>query len=365
MKDLTQNNARNYGIDLLRMISMLMVVILHVLDAGNVLDSTTAAMPAFHIAWAMEIACYCAVNSFALITGYVGITQKPKYANLIQMTLQVLLYSVAFTVLIGILYPGTVSPLDYVLAFIPFKHWYFTAYFCLFFFIPYINKCILSLSQKQQIILVTTASILFTVLPIVTRTDIADTQAGYSVIWLAYMYLLGAVLRLWNATEKIKKIPALLIYVGSVLIGVLSKECIEYITPMILGTARGGRLLIRYDSPVIVLAAVGLVLFFAQCNFKGFAQKVIAFFSPLAFGVYLIHELPVLKEHFIRNKFAFVAAISPFLIPFAVLAIALAIYLICTLIEIPRFYIFKWLKVKQRAQQLCDLIDQKLLSKIQ
>lgn len=40
--DQKETRARNYGIDLLRLISMLMIVVLHVLGQGGILKSTSA-----------------------------------------------------------------------------------------------------------------------------------------------------------------------------------------------------------------------------------------------------------------------------------------------------------------------------------
>ena len=62
---------RNYGIDLLRMILMLMVVILHVLGHGGVLDATTPLSAKYCVSWLIESFAYCAVNCYALISGYV------------------------------------------------------------------------------------------------------------------------------------------------------------------------------------------------------------------------------------------------------------------------------------------------------
>ena len=63
---------RNYGIDLLRIISMFMVVVLHVVGHGGVLNATIGLTLKGEIAWAIEIASYCAVNCYALITGFVA-----------------------------------------------------------------------------------------------------------------------------------------------------------------------------------------------------------------------------------------------------------------------------------------------------
>lgn len=62
---------RESGIEILRMTSMLMVVTLHVLGAGGILDTVEPLSLNYAVCWFLEIANYGAVNCFGLISGYV------------------------------------------------------------------------------------------------------------------------------------------------------------------------------------------------------------------------------------------------------------------------------------------------------
>ena len=83
------NTTRNMGIDLLRIVSMFLVVFLHVLGRGGVLESAPILSVNYEIAWFIEIAAYCAVNCYALISGYVGIRGHYRYSNLLLLWLRV------------------------------------------------------------------------------------------------------------------------------------------------------------------------------------------------------------------------------------------------------------------------------------
>ena len=50
--------TRNYGIDALRILSMLMIVILHVLKHGGVLDSTETFSVEYRTAWFIQICVF-------------------------------------------------------------------------------------------------------------------------------------------------------------------------------------------------------------------------------------------------------------------------------------------------------------------
>ena len=65
-------SRRNYGIDMLRIISMIMIPILHVLGHGGILDATEQLSLKYNVAWFMEIAALCSTNVYGIISGYVG-----------------------------------------------------------------------------------------------------------------------------------------------------------------------------------------------------------------------------------------------------------------------------------------------------
>lgn len=62
---------RNYGIDLLRIIAMFAVVILHIQVFGGVINNVKEFSVNYEIAWTLETLCYCAVDIYVIITGYV------------------------------------------------------------------------------------------------------------------------------------------------------------------------------------------------------------------------------------------------------------------------------------------------------
>lgn len=100
------NKERNYGIDLLRIVAMFMVVILHILGRGGILDATVAYSSNYYIAWFMEIATFGAVNCYAIISGYVGYNRKIKYSNLINILFCAGFYIVLLTVAGYFVVPG-------------------------------------------------------------------------------------------------------------------------------------------------------------------------------------------------------------------------------------------------------------------
>lgn len=102
------HSSRNYGIDLLRIISMIGVVFLHVLGHGGLLHSYNSPVE-FSMVWFFEILSYPAVNCFVLISGYAGYKEdniSPKIKNLFSLLFTVLFYSITIFLFLSCLVPN-------------------------------------------------------------------------------------------------------------------------------------------------------------------------------------------------------------------------------------------------------------------
>ena len=83
---------RNVGIEVLRVVSMFMVVFLHVLNHGIDYPKLKLFSINWFFGWFIEALCYCAVNIYAMISGYVMVNSKTRVARLI-----ILWFTISFT----------------------------------------------------------------------------------------------------------------------------------------------------------------------------------------------------------------------------------------------------------------------------
>lgn len=342
MMEKTEN--RNYGIDLLRIVSMIMVVILHVLGQGGILNSCQINSPLFYIAWFMETAAFCAVNCYAMISGYVGVKSKHKFTNIIPLYLEVIFYTVIIALLFFFI-PKTANINHIWQAFFPFAYshyWYFTAYFALFFFMPYINKMLLILEKKEIKTLILIIVLLFSFSSYIFQRDSFKLSWGYSTMWITLLYILGGCYRLLTEGKSVNKLISISCYALGIIVAYLTKVLTVLKTDMV-----------TYTSPAILLASSGLFLFFANINIKNNVfKKIIMFFAPLSFGVYLIHTEPLVWTQVMSKAFVSYINLSPAMLVVAVILTALSIWLVCSLVDFLRFYLFKLLKIKNLSDKI-------------
>ena len=112
-------------------------------------------------------------------------------------------------------------------------------------------------------------------------------------------------------------------------------------------SSNGGLLRGRCVSPTILLAAVCLLLFFEKLTIPPVLQKMIRHLSPMSFGVYLIHNHPLIFTHCLKGRFAGCSALPWPVEVLSVLGIAVCINLICCIIDFARLELFKRLHIRQ------------------
>lgn len=349
---LSKSNNRNIGIECLRMLSMLMVVTLHCLGHGGVLKSTYILSANYNAAWLLEIACYGAVDLYALITGYVCVESKHKWSRIAELWLQVALYSISFAILFYFLPEYKLGKTDVIKSCFPImdkQYWYFSSYFCLFLFMPFINSLLSHLSKLQHRKLIFTGIIAFCFIALFARFiggDVFNVHGGYSFLWLAFMYIVGAYLKFYpEDIEKYSKKRCLSGY----FICILCAWCSELLINKIMGKTKYSALFISYISPFIVLGAICLFLFFLRLNINR-GKKFITQASSVSFGVYLISENTYVWNAFVKDKFIKYIDRPWYLMICYVLFGAIIIYICCSFIDYIRKCLFSLLHIRS----LCD-----------
>ncbi len=296
---------RNYGIDLLRIITMFMIVNLHILYHGGILSSEKLYFGStkFNIVWIIEIVSYVAVNCYALISGFVGVNSKNKYSNIILLWLRVAFYSILLYLLackFGIIEYDYNTFITFCFPVLNSKYWYFTAYFVLFFFMPILNAGLQNLDYKQLRNTVILIIIVTCILPFIYAGDVFQFKKGYSFVWLLVLYIIGGFIGKYNLNIKFSKILMLLLFVLCVALEFGSLYLTNYMK--LKGVEKFKYSLVSYMSPTMLLSGIALVILFSKMELR-FLRKIISFLSPLCFSVYLIHEHKVIRNKYIAGQF--------------------------------------------------------------
>lgn len=360
-------NSRELGIDFLRILSMFMVVILHVLGRGGILDHTRWMSGQYVTSWFWEVIAFCAVNCFALISGYVGVISKFRWSRILSLWFQVVFYTLGITMIFEFYMPETTGLIAWMQAIFPITtrpYWYITSYVGMFIFIQFMNIILERTSRKAMELFLILVLIFFCLLPCILQQSPYGFAGGYSMAWLLILYLAGGYIQKYNIPKLITRKRALIIFLVSTILTLLSKFAIVNVIYKISGRIVEGGNFISYLSPFIIVNAVALLCLFANTKFKSHSmQKIISILSPATLGVYIIHENPLIRNHLIVDAFSSLAQSNPFVLTAGVFISAIGIYAICSLIEIMRIKLFEILRVKVICQKFDSLMERFATSK--
>lgn len=282
---------RNYGIDLLRLISMLFVAILHTLLISKMLEEGESHA-LYSSAWLLETLCYGAVNIFALISGYVGYREKEKpfkICRVLSLWFQAVFYGLVVFVAYLIMRPDLANRDVFFASIMPVTHqsyWYLTAFMALYLAMPILNAGVRSMKEKQLKRAIYVAIGVFSILSLLTG-DLFKFSGGYSFCWLAILYFIGAAMKKSGFLSNIRRSWCL---VGYFVCSIIAWAIKVYGFDMhAAGLYISHEAFVSYTSPLIVVASIMLVSFFSRLKIGKRPATIIACFAPCAFAVYLLN----------------------------------------------------------------------------
>lgn len=289
---------RNANLELLRVISMLMVVMVHALGKSDLLVVLTAQnmqVPNAWIAWVLEVLCAVSVNVFMLISGYFLVEADWKPLRILELVAEIMFYSIGgFLVCYACGLLTDITIYDFLKILFPIHmdvFWFMTAYLLLYVLQPILVKGVKSLEKKQLqfilILLLVYESIFKSILPI--RFD-ADTQ-GYSVLWCMIVFLIGAYIRLYGFPCLKKPLHGVLLYLGCSMLNFVVLFMVQQVVTHMGHLEDIENYTLEYNHILVLLASVGLFAAFSLLTTKDSkCARIICTISPMALGVYLCHE---------------------------------------------------------------------------
>ena len=299
---------RSVGLDVLRCIAMMMVVVLHFLGKGDLLPDMMKAesWSLLGVAeWTIEAICIVAVNVYMLISGYFLCESHFKLSRLISLYIQLWAYSFG----IGMLaYLTGLAPRDELDTYrlltlgLPVSmghYWFMTAYVYFYLLLPLLGMAVRKMSEVQHRVAVIMLLLVICVLKSVLPFKLEMDGEGYDFLWYAIMFLVAAYIRRYEPKFINKKSSAVMMIIG--MCGSLAEILAIGKVGMMTGALEYvSRVSMHYNHIFPFLGALGLFgLFIPKYSLKendnkphkvNVMSKIVIFIAPLTLGVYLLHE---------------------------------------------------------------------------
>lgn len=340
-----QRKIRASNLELLRIISMMLVMLVHYLPLRMPVSHDMAINSPLKALFDLElhsIAIIC-VNSFILISGYFGI--KWKFKTLMGLLFQIIFWFFAGYFVAAILDPyisGNQDIPDFKGMIFSLLHWlqgrwFISAYITLYIISPLINSFVEKSSDKQLLRYIIAFYIFSTVYGYFMGSE--EFATGLSALSLFGLYLIGAWLRKsrlsfihWNKNYD--------------LLGFVACTLILTVISYILILINFNHSIYGYLNPLVIVESIFLFQYFRKLQL-GYIPWI-NFIAVGAFSVFLFHCHPYVA-YYCKILWKYCHNTCDFAI-ILVLILIVAIYLFCILID--------------RIQQLIYKLICKLVSRI-
>lgn len=287
-------NRRDYGIDILKIILIIMIVSHHSIVHGMSMVNlkTNSAHDLDFSLFILNSLFIIGVNAFYLISGYFHI--KINIRKIVLLYIKAVLYSLLISIAFVIIDKNIISLHLLFNIFFPLKeYWFIAVYIAIVILSPFLNAMLENLSHKAQFSLVFVLIIISTIYGFCfNMVGIGD---GYTLIQGIIMYIIGFVCSENKVIieKSFSKIKSFLMYI------VLSTFLfiIAYYLYLVGAQTKVWKLF-SYHNPIIILSS--FFFFFSFVSNERINNSNLIRFSKLSrysLDVYLITDHYLLKQY--------------------------------------------------------------------
>lgn len=343
---------RQSNFELLRIISMFLIVLHHTMVHGALTSSRTGEfLPPTKLALqdsnfiTYGIANFLAFGGkvgvwiFVIISGYFMVNSKASIKKIVKLWLPVAFWSVFITILVGM--NQNLGLREFILSFFPItvgRYWFVTTYVAMFILSPLFNLAINGMDKHWEQL----TFILFCVIIVPAGRYFAGDVTN-NLVTFAFAYMIGGIIRKEDllSHRSFRRFSRALLITATIANLVVAFG-VSYFGFKLhnSGLLNRASVLIIAEQLFVFFAALGI---FALVGSKDIGYKPwINTTATATFGVYLIHDHNLLRNVIYYDIFHMqkMLADSPLLFLAKALVIAVIIYVVCTLLELLRKKLF-------------------------
>lgn len=333
---------RSSNFELLRIIAMYLIVCHHYVLHGtfNIFKDNSSNSTILSV---FAIGGKVGIDIFVMIGAYFLSEKEFKLSRLKNLVFETFFYSYFFFLLFGNKGVSSSTGIIGVLLPIPFDYWFVTTYFMILLLFPFINVLIKTLSRRRLGILISILLISISVVSLIpikqvsaVLPELGATQLGSFIM----LYLIGGYIRKYCTDYKYKNYGIFLTVIGII----ISCSLVLFVCAVASKYPNLGAyklFLVDYYKLPIVVTATGIVLWVRFIKLGN--NSVINTLSSTTFGIYLIHDNEYVRKIIwpLINNIQYNSLITSLI---ATILIPLVIFIVCSLIDIIRQLIFKYIR---------------------
>lgn len=291
------NNKRNSNIEILRLISMLIIVISHYIVHSSA-DVRLLPLSFNKFLLSLNIGNIGTVL-FMLISGYYLIDSKNiKLSKIVKLWLQVLFYSLGIYLIFILTNNQPFIFKDLIKYISPISsniYWFMTVYIIIYLFHSYLNILLTKLSKKEYHKLIIMLLFIFSLLGLFTTNIYYCNELGQCLIF----YIIGAYLKIYKHNIFNNNKLNYLILIICIIALILSTIFYNYLDVGYLKFNSNG----LYNRNSIIVIMLSISIFNLFINKRVYINKFVNLLGTCTLGIYLLSEHPLMKDYLWLNIF--------------------------------------------------------------
>lgn len=327
---------RNTSIELLRIISMIMIMFHHFAYHGNFeWNFNEVTLPHLWYDFIL-MGGKVGVDIFVLISGYFLIENTEKLfqpKKLLKFWGQVVFYSIMTYLLSVMLRLNAFEIKQLIKVCLPITYpgwWFASTYFMLYLIHPFLNKLLHGLSKIEYQYLILMMVLCWSIIPTAT-TQLFESN---SLLWFVTLYGIAGYVNLYGGNQKLQSKHYFSLYFMVLIITYTVST-----TFLFLGTKKeewSTHAIDFFEIERLPILLMAITLFMGFVTLKMNYHKWINMIASATFGVYLIHDSSYIRYYLWTNIFKINQyQDSTFLILYSILVVFI-LYVSCTMIDLIR-----------------------------
>ena len=327
---------RNTSIELLRIISMIMIMFHHFAYHGNFeWNFNEVTLPHLWYDFIL-MGGKVGVDIFVLISGYFLIENTEKLfqpKKLLKFWGQVVFYSIMTYLLSVMLRLNAFEIKQLIKVCLPITYpgwWFASTYFMLYLIHPFLNKLLHGLSKTEYQYLILMMVLCWSIIPTAT-TQLFESN---SLLWFVTLYGIAGYVNLYGGNQKLQSKHYFSLYFMVLIITYTVST-----TFLFLGTKKeewSTHAIDFFEIERLPILLMAITLFMGFVTLKMNYHKWINMIASATFGVYLIHDSSYIRYYLWTNIFNINQyQDSTFLILYSILVVFI-LYVSCTMIDLIR-----------------------------
>lgn len=327
---------RNTSIELLRIISMIMIMFHHFAYHGNFeWNFNEVTLPHLWYDFIL-MGGKVGVDIFVLISGYFLIENTEKLfqpKKLLKFWGQVVFYSIVTYLLSVMLRLNAFEIKQLIKVCLPITYpgwWFASTYFMLYLIHPFLNKLLHGLSKTEYQYLILMMVLCWSIIPTAT-TQLFESN---SLLWFVTLYGIAGYVNLYGGNQKLQSKHYFSLYFMVLIITYTVST-----TFLFLGTKKeewSTHAIDFFEIERLPILLMAITLFMGFVTLKMNYHKWINMIASATFGVYLIHDSSYIRYYLWTNIFKINQyQDSTFLILYSILVVFI-LYVSCTMIDLIR-----------------------------